>query len=138
MGFGSGGYQQDSDGFLFGIFRGYDRWVWAMIFATSLLGISVSMIMKYFDNVVKCFGGSLILYSTAVASMMIFGSKVDAGFVLGLLVYSISSYFYAGDHNKRLDTYAEFEDEIQALIAGKSNKAKAVELTSLKEPAVGE
>ena len=68
-----------------------------MVFVTALLGISVSMIMKYFDNIVKCFGGSLILYSTTLASMFFFGSRVDADFVLGLLVYSVSSFFYAGD-----------------------------------------
>merc|ERR550537_2156402 len=109
------------------LFRGYDRWVWAMIFVTALLGISVSMIMKYFDNVVKCFGGSLILYSTTVASMLIFGSKVDAGFILGLMVYSVSSYFYAADHNKKLETYAKFEAEIDALVSGKAQAAKQLE-----------
>merc|ERR1712048_1401547 len=73
-----------------------------------------------FDNVVKCFGGSLILYTTTVASMIFFGSRVDAGFVLGLMVYSVSSYFYAGDHNKRLETYESHLDEINALVKEKS------------------
>jgi len=110
-------------------FRGYDFWVWAMIFVTALLGISVSMIMKYFDNIVKCFGGSLILYSTTLASMFFFGSRVDADFVLGLFVYSVSSYFYAGDHNQKLDKYAQFEEDIEAMINAKVQASQ--EMTSL-------
>jgi len=116
----------------FDFFRGYDFRVWGMIFATSLLGISVSMIMKYFDNVVKCFGGSLILYSTTLASMTVFGSQVDAGFVLGLLVYSVSSYFYAGDHNGKLAKYSEFEAEINKLV---KEKKDAKEMSALKAQA---
>jgi hypothetical protein len=115
------------------LFRGYDKWVCAMICITALLGISVSMIMKYFDNVVKCFGGSLILYSTTVASMFIFGSQVDAAFVLGLLVYSVSSYFYAGDHNGKLEKYAQYEADIEAVIKGKKQIVAAAEMMSLNE-----
>jgi len=115
-----GGGSNASIGNIFlNFFEGYDYRVWAMIFVTSLLGISVSMIMKYFDNVVKCFGGSLILYSTTLASMIVFGSQVDAGFVLGLLVYSVSSYIYAGDHNGKLDTYSKFEADIDAMVKAK-------------------
>jgi hypothetical protein len=122
--FGGDSTDSDSGSLLYEFFRGYDFWVWAMIFVTALLGISVSMIMKYFDNVVKCFGGSLILYSTTIASMVIFGSKVDAGFVLGLMTYSVSSYFYAGNHNAKLDKYAQYEVEIEAMISGKMQKPK--------------
>lgn len=114
------------EGGSFELFRGYDRWVWAMIGVTALLGISVSMIMKYFDNVVKCFGGSLILYSATLASMLLFGSRVDAGFVLGLLVYSVSSYFYAGDHNQKLATYEKYSAEIEAMVR-KAQAAKEME-----------
>merc|ERR1719506_50722 len=109
-----------SVGIIAGIFRGYDFWVWAMIFVTALLGISVSMIMKYFDNVVKCFGGSIILYGSTAASMIFFGSKVDASFVLGLMIISISSYFYAGDFHKKLDVYTEFERDIEAMVKTKT------------------
>merc|ERR1712187_157146 len=97
------------------------------ICVSSLLGISVSMIMKYFDNVVKCFGGSLILYSTALASMFLFGSDVDAPFVLGLLVYSVSSYFYAGDHNGKLEKYEKYEVEFEEFIKSKNSTAAAAE-----------
>jgi len=129
--FGSGSASgkdvSESPGLVSSIFRGFDFWVWAMVFCTALLGISVSMIMKYFDNVVKCFGGSLILYSTTAASMLFFGSKVDAGFILGLMVYSVSSYFYAGDHNKKLDTYHQYEVEIDALVKGKATVVRELE-----------
>lgn len=117
---GSWGHGDSKSGIFAELFRGYDQWVLAMILVTALLGISVSMIMKYFDNVVKCFGGSLILYSTTGASMLIFGSEVDAGFVLGLLVYSVSSYFYAGNHNRKLELYEQFESEIEAMASGKA------------------
>jgi len=122
----------ESSGVLYAIFRGFDFWVWAMIFVTAALGISVSMIMKYFDNIVKCFGGSLILYSTTLASMFFFGSQVDAGFVLGLMVYSVSSYFYAGDHNKKLEIYQKYEAEIDALVAGKGTVVREMEPLTAK------
>jgi len=129
---GSSASSGASEGLLHAVFRGFDFWVWAMIFVTAALGISVSMIMKYFDNVVKCFGGSLILYSTTLASMLIFGSTVDAGFVLGLLVYSVSSYFYAGDHNKKLEIYNQYEAEIDALVKGKATVVKEMEPLTAK------
>lgn len=125
--FSSGGTKSESSGLLSGLFRGFDFWVWAMIFVTACLGISVSMIMKYFDNIVKCFGGSLILYSTTLASMFFFGSRVDAGFLLGLLVYSVSSFFYAGDHNRKLDLYHQYEAEIEALVKGKAQVVREME-----------
>jgi len=118
---------------LLDFFHGYDVYVWAMIVVTALLGISVSLIMKYFDNVVKCFGGSLILYSTTVASVLVFGSKVNAGFVLGLLVYSVSSYFYAGDHNGKLDTFNRHEAEIKDMIEAKTAAANETQALRAKQ-----
>lgn len=81
--------------------------------------------MKYFDNVVKCFGGSLILYSTTLASMLIFGSQVDAAFMLGLMIYSVSSYFYAGDHNGKLELYAKHQAELSRRIMCKEESEMA-------------
>ncbi|CAK0897582.1 unnamed protein product [Prorocentrum cordatum] len=96
------------------------------------------MIMKYFDNVVKCFGGSLILYTTTLTSMLLFGSKVDAAFILGLLVYSISSYFYAGDHIGKLSTYERYADEIEALVRTKERGAAEMARLKAAEAAAAE
>ena len=45
----------------------------------------------------------------------------------GLMVYSVSSYFYAGDHNGKLEKYHKCETEIEALMNGKAQAARELD-----------
>ena len=51
-----------------GFFRGYNFWVCCLVVANVLLGTSVSLILKYFDNVVKGFGFTLIIFTVTFFS----------------------------------------------------------------------
>lgn len=84
------------------LFEGFSFGVWALIFCTAFMGLSTSLIFKYFDNVVKCFCASLVIFIVAVVSYVGFGHSVDAFFPIALGIYMISSYMYMGPHNKIL------------------------------------
>ena len=50
-------------------------------------------------HIIKCFGGSLIIFSVSFFSWTFFGASIDAGFILAVLIFSISSFMYVGSHN---------------------------------------
>jgi len=55
------------------LFSGFNMGVWALITVNASLGLTVSMVLKYFDNIIKCFGGSLIIFNVGFFSWMFLG-----------------------------------------------------------------
>jgi len=77
------------------LFSGFTWTVWFLIAINTALGISISLVFRYFDNVTKSFGGPLILFCTTFFSWLLFDSHIGLQFVLALVVYSFSVYLYA-------------------------------------------
>mmetsp|Transcript_109012 Transcript_109012/g.295505 ORF Transcript_109012/g.295505 Transcript_109012/m.295505 type:complete len:119 (+) Transcript_109012:2-358(+) len=85
------------------MFHGYSVSVGLLIVINAMLGLSVSMIMKYFDNVAKCFASSLVVYLTAAFEYFYLSARtVDGPFMLAVVIFSISSFLYMGSHNDEL------------------------------------
>jgi len=102
------------------LFNGFGVAVVVLMVNNALLGLSVSMIMKYFDNVVKCFAGSLVVYLTATVSYFYWGEKtVNGPFVLSVMFFSLASYLYMGSHNEKLSK-VELSEVLQQYCPGTS------------------
>lgn len=107
------------------IFRGYGFWVVVLILANTALGTSVSLILRYFDNVVKGFGFTLIIFAVTMFSWMFLGIEVNACFFCALVIYTCSSYLYVADFNDVLkkhdeNTAAIGSGERSALVGGEA------------------
>jgi len=73
--------------------------VWAIIINNAAVGLSVALIMKYADNIVKCFSTAAAVFISAVLSSMFLNFKLDIAFIAGLFVYSTAFFLYFGNHN---------------------------------------
>lgn len=92
-----------SDAEIPSLFQGYSLPVFLLMLTNALMGISVSLILKYFDNIVKCFMGSLVVYFTSTCSYLFLGSaSVNAPFIMGMVIFTMSSFLYMGPHNDAL------------------------------------
>mmetsp|Transcript_4593 Transcript_4593/g.8363 ORF Transcript_4593/g.8363 Transcript_4593/m.8363 type:complete len:365 (+) Transcript_4593:41-1135(+) len=92
------GSNGDGDGF----FSGFSPVVWIIILNNAALGMSVAFIMKYADNVVKCFTGAVAVYIATYLSSQFFDEKIDLAFMCGVVVLTVALYLYMGNHNKLL------------------------------------
>mmetsp|Transcript_15765 Transcript_15765/g.38876 ORF Transcript_15765/g.38876 Transcript_15765/m.38876 type:complete len:378 (-) Transcript_15765:448-1581(-) len=85
-----------------GFFTGFTPLVWIIILNNAGLGISVAFIMKFANNVYKCFAGAVSVYLSTYLSSLFFGERIDLPFVCGVINLSVALYMYMGDHNKIL------------------------------------
>jgi len=104
-----------------GFFSGFHVGVWALVVANASLGLTVSMVLKYFDNIIKCFGGSVIIFSVSFFSWLFFGAVIDAGFILAVLIFTVSSFMYVGGHNTVLKKHDADEEEKARLAAANND-----------------
>lgn len=78
---------------------GFDQTsVWFLIAVNATNGLAVGLILKHFDNIVKCFGNVLMVYLVTLMSFLFVpGTQkhVDGGLMVGMSLYAVSSYLYA-------------------------------------------
>mmetsp|Transcript_33222 Transcript_33222/g.80675 ORF Transcript_33222/g.80675 Transcript_33222/m.80675 type:complete len:586 (-) Transcript_33222:129-1886(-) len=89
--------------------QGLTPLVWCIIVNNAAVGLSVSFIMKYADNIVKCFSTAAAVFISAILSSILFNFSLDLPFVVGLFVYSSAFFLYFGGHNSILKS-AGFHD----------------------------
>jgi len=90
-----------------GFFAGFTPVVWLIIFNNAALGISVAYIMKYANNVIKCFTSAVAVYIATYLSTKFFNETIDLAFVCGVVVLTAALYLYMGNHNKVLKAHFE-------------------------------
>lgn len=88
-----------------GFFKGFSFWVCLVILLKSAEGVSISFIMKYLDNIVKCFASAILVYVTTFCSHILFEEPVDFFFILGLAVVTVALILYFGPHNEILKNH---------------------------------
>merc|ERR1712232_201338 len=86
--------------------HGFGPWTWVIVFLRSCEGVSISFIMQYMDNIVKCFVSAALVYTTALSSYLIFGEAIDLIFLLGLLICSLALVLYFAPFNDVLRDHA--------------------------------
>mmetsp|Transcript_47004 Transcript_47004/g.75542 ORF Transcript_47004/g.75542 Transcript_47004/m.75542 type:complete len:310 (+) Transcript_47004:618-1547(+) len=85
--------------------QGISTLVVCIILNNAAVGLSVAFIMKYADNIVKCFSTAAAVFISAVLSSYLFNFPLDLPFVVGLLLYSTSFFLYFGKHNTVLHAH---------------------------------
>lgn len=93
-------------------FQGFNQWTWLIILLRAVEGISISFIMMYMDNIVKCFVSAALVYTTALASYFMFDEPIDAIFMLGLAIASLALILYFGSFNEVLNEHSKRMDQI--------------------------
>merc|ERR1712072_1439319 len=66
-------------------FDGFNVGVWMIIISQVMLGLTVSMVLKYLDNVIKCIGGVMIIFVTTFCSWVLFATPICPEFMLSVL-----------------------------------------------------
>lgn len=66
------------------VFEGFNFWTWCLMLNFCSLGLLVSFIMRYLDNIQKLLMGGASMYVSAVCTTVMFGLYPTINFVLGL------------------------------------------------------
>lgn len=77
-----------------GLFQGYGPLVWLIIFLQSMVGIVVSLVITYADNILKGFATSLSVLLSTLASAMMLNFKVTPFFAAGASLVLLATYQY--------------------------------------------
>ncbi|CAM9374789.1 unnamed protein product [Scytosiphon promiscuus] len=77
-----------------GFFTGYSPMVWLCISLNSLGGLAVAMVVKYADNLVKCFATSISIVLSCILSIAFLGMTMSKGFAVGAMLVLLATYGY--------------------------------------------
>lgn len=83
-----------------GFFHGFSWWVWIIIGLKAAEGMSISFIMKYLDNIIRCFCSAITVYAMTICSRGLFDEQIDLFFVTGLAIVTFALVLYFGLHNE--------------------------------------
>merc|ERR1712187_519108 len=79
-----------------GFMQGYSSLVWGVIFLQAVGGLVVAAVLKYADNILKCFGNALsICISCLLSGMLLHEFTPDFLFVVGTLLVLIATSLYS-------------------------------------------
>ncbi|OII72442.1 nucleotide-sugar transporter [Cryptosporidium ubiquitum] len=77
-----------------GFFYGFNSLVWLVICLQAIGGIIVAAVLKYADNILKCFGNSLSIIMSCILSWYLGDYSITLNFFIGsvLVIWSIFIY----------------------------------------------
>lgn len=73
---------------------GFDSVVWCPIILSSIGGITVAVVIKFADNIVKSFAGSVSIIVACIASSLLFEFRPNALFLVGTALAIGSIFMY--------------------------------------------
>ena len=77
-----------------GALHGFSTSAWAVVCTNAALGLSVSLVLRYADNLVKNFTGAAAVILSALVSAPLFGFQWTYPFVIGALIVCCSFLLY--------------------------------------------
>merc|ERR1719362_1916560 len=81
-----------TDGFL----QGYNSLVWTVIMLQAVGGLVVAAVLKYADNILKCFGNAVyIIISCLLSGALLHEFEPDKLFVLGTMLVLLATTMYS-------------------------------------------
>jgi len=92
-----------------GFFQGYDGLVWFVVVWNAFSGIIVAMVLKYADNILKCFASAMSIILTCFVSFLSGEFYPDLLFGIGTFLVITSSMAYGG--GIPMDTCGKFQQE---------------------------
>ncbi|VDK32959.1 unnamed protein product [Gongylonema pulchrum] len=78
-----------------GLLVGFDIVVWGMIFLSALGGLTVAVVIKYADNILKAFATSIAIIVACVASALLFSFRSSILFVVGTVLVIMAVFLYS-------------------------------------------
>lgn len=78
-----------------GVLYGFDALVWLIVFVYALGGLTVAVVIKYADNILKGFATSAAIVVSCVASVMLFAFEPSLRFLLGTTLVMAAIYVYS-------------------------------------------
>jgi UDP-sugar transporter A1/2/3 len=103
-----------------GMLHGYTWLTWAAILCNASVGIAVSAVLKYCDNIARVYAHSIAMLCVMLVSVPLFGLAVTAQLIIALLLVTGSTLQY----NVPKD-YAERFDPIEEPVPGEAGKLKS-------------
>lgn len=76
------------------LFDGYNAWAVAGITNNTIMGLTISAILKYADNIARVYAHAIAMLITMVLSVLLFGTKPTMQLVLGIMVVTASAIQY--------------------------------------------
>lgn len=105
--------------FTSGALYGFSPSAWAVVCTNAALGLSVSLVLRYADNLIKNFTGAAAVLLSALVSGPLFGFQWTYPFLIGALIVCCSFvlYFHLGVRVVADDRKVKQQDEAQGLLA---------------------
>uniref|UniRef100_A0A915I769 Nucleotide-sugar transporter n=1 Tax=Romanomermis culicivorax TaxID=13658 RepID=A0A915I769_ROMCU len=91
-------YLQANDGKIVqkhGMLYGYDQLVWLIVYVYALGGLTVAVVIKYADNILKGFATSAAIVVSCVASVFLFDFIPSTQFLFGTFLVMAAIYVYS-------------------------------------------
>ena len=77
-----------------GVFHGYTWVAWAAIICNASVGITVSAVLKYCDNIARVYAHSIAMLVVMLVSVPLFGLDLTAQLIIALLLVTASTLQY--------------------------------------------
>jgi glycerol-3-phosphate cytidylyltransferase len=108
-----------------GALDGFSPNAWAVVWTNAALGLSVSLVLRYADNLVKNFTSAAAVLLSALVSAPLFGFQWTTPFVLGALIICCSFvlYFFVGAPAATKGPTVRQQDKAYALLASAEEPA---------------
>merc|ERR1719437_334345 len=79
-----------------GFMQGYDGLVWGVILLQAVGGLVVAAVLKYADNILKCFGNAMSIVISCIMSAVFLKEFVpDFLFVIGTMFVLMATALYS-------------------------------------------
>ncbi|EPT27586.1 UDP-galactose transporter subfamily protein [Toxoplasma gondii ME49] len=94
-----GAYWNDGDKIQqYGFFQGYNVIVWSAVLLQALGGLIVAAVLKYADNILKCFGNALSIVLSCFVSWWVIGDFVPSTlFSVGAALVLTATFLYTAE-----------------------------------------
>ncbi|OII76078.1 UDP-galactose transporter family protein [Cryptosporidium andersoni] len=127
--FGVDGSKMMSLGFLYG----FNNVVWTVVSLQAIGGIIVAAVLKYADNILKCFGNSVSIIISCILSWYIGDYNLSITFILGstMVIWSIIIYNF-----ETLYPFSNLYSEIRLLIKRNRKKKFISKYREMRDKAV--
>ena len=92
-----------------GVFHGYTWVTWAAIVCNASVGITVSAVLKYCDNIARVYAHSIAMLVVMLVSVLLFGLDLTAQLIIALLLVTASTLQYnvPKDYDSKFDLIEE-------------------------------
>lgn len=78
-----------------GFLVGFDIVVWIMIMISSLGGLTVAVVIKFADNILKAFATSIAIIAACIASAVLFSFSPSYMFIIGTALVIVAVFMYS-------------------------------------------